>query len=305
MMRLRNITLVNVATMKTSSNTILKQKLMKTNKLLNLISVFLITTLLGNMLLLPGTVQAHPQAVPPAVASVVAGGERFMDAAPQALGRALQLAQRLDYISQVKLADLSETTLIEARQDALATAEQAATAQGSVGAIANGLTELDYQVQAATNMSTEVANLESNGFDAELETALADLGLTSGQIGELEDEAAANFTVRANLPTETITLLQDAGLNSAEIDQIEQALTDYGLADDTLTNRLAQFRASQEEMTLVQTEALVAYLQLLTKQVFVRQLAGQTGRDLTLAEVDEVIKDQLRLLIHLGYLVHF
>jgi|GEM_PF-3217616 len=276
---------------------------MKTNKLLNLISVLLITTLLGNMLLLPGTAQAQPQAVPPAVASVVAGGERFMDAAPQALGRALQLAQRLDYISQVELADLSETTLIQARQDALATAEQAATAQGSVGAIANGLTELDYQVQAAANMSTEVADLESSGFDAELETALADLGLTSGQIGALEDEAAANFTVRGSpLPAETVTLLQEAGLNQAEIDEIEATLTDYGLANNTLADRLAQFRASQEELSLVRTQALVAYLQLLTKQVFVRQLAGETSRELTAAEVDEVVKDQLRLLIHLGYL---
>lgn len=276
---------------------------MKTSKLLRLLSIVLITSMLGNMVLLPGSAQARSQAAPPAVASVVTGGERFMDAAPQALGSALQLAQLLDYISQVKLNELNENTLIQARQHALTTAEQAATAQGAVGAIVSGLAEQGYQVQASADMDNLVADLQTNGFDAELTTTLADFGLTSTQIDNLEAEAADNFSVRRSpLPAETVTLLQDAGLAQAEIEQVEETLADYGLADDTLPDRLAQFRASQEEMSIVRTEALVAYLQLLTKQVFVRQLAGQTGRDLTSAEVDEVIKDQLRLLIHTGYL---
>jgi hypothetical protein len=46
----------------------------------------------ANMILTPGAVQAGQQAtISPAVASVVNGGERFMDAAPLAMGNALLL----------------------------------------------------------------------------------------------------------------------------------------------------------------------------------------------------------------------
>ena len=80
---------------------------------------------------------------------------------------------------------VSEDVLIGARQDALATAQQAATAQGSVGAIVNGLTEADYEIQAAVDVEAGVADLDANGLDAELKTALADMGLRSGQIDQL------------------------------------------------------------------------------------------------------------------------
>jgi hypothetical protein len=73
--------------------------------------------------------------------------------------------------------------------------------------------------------------------------------------------------------------LQDAGLTGAEIDQVEQTLADYGLAGTTLPDRLAQLRASQEEMSLVRTQALVVSIQLLTQQIFMRQRAGDPGRE--------------------------
>jgi hypothetical protein len=271
---------------------------------LKLVSTLLIVAILMNMILTPGAVQAGQQAtISPAVASVVNGGERFMDAAPQAMGNALQLAQLLDYIAQTDEDDLTEATLIQARQHALETARQAATAQGALGAMANGLDELGYQAQAGAGVDALVADLEANGFDAELETALADAGLTSTQIANLETGTAADFTLRrTGLSTETITLLQDAGLTGAEIDQVEQTLADYGLADTTLPDRLAQLRASQEEMSLVRTQALVVSIQLLTQQVFMRQRAGDPGRDMTPADVDALVRDQLRLLIHTGYL---
>ncbi|MCP4357439.1 MAG: hypothetical protein GY796_05405, partial [Chloroflexi bacterium] len=50
------------------------------------------------------------------------------------------------------------------------------------------------------------------------------------------------------------------------------------------------------------TEALISYIQLLTQQIFVQQLTGQTGREMTPTEIDHLVQDQLRLLIHLGYL---
>jgi hypothetical protein len=271
---------------------------------LKLVSTLLIVAILANMILTPGVAQAGQQAtISPAVASVVNGGERFMDAAPQAMGNALQLAQLLDYIAQTDEDDLTEATLVQARQHALETARQAATAQGALGAMANGLDELGYQAQAAAGVDALVADLEANGFDVELETALADTGLTFTQIANLETGTAADFTLRrTGISTQTITLLQDAGLTGAEIDQVEQTLADYGLADTTLPDRLAQLRASQEEMSLVRTQALVVYIQLLTQQVFMRQRAGDPGRDMTPADVDALVRDQLRLLIHIGYL---
>ncbi len=269
-----------------------------------LLSLTLILTILGNIVMQPLGAQAAPQlAETPATAAIVESGELLMTAAPQATGNALELAQLMAYIQQTGLENVAESTLIHARQNALETAQQAAHVQGAVGAMVNGITDLGYQSQPAVDMDAVVADLSATGFEAEVETTLADFGLTPAQIDMLAGTAAGNFNARRSpLPADTRTFLADMGLTSTEIDQLEQALADYGLADSGLSTKLAQLQATQQEMSGVRSEALVVYLQLLTQQVFVRQQAGAQPRQMSTAEVEEVINDQLRLLIHTGYL---
>jgi len=276
---------------------------MKINRL-KLLSLTLILTILGNMVLLPLGAQAAPQlAVSPAAAAIVESGELLMTAAPQATGNALELAQRMAYIQQIGLENVTESILIQTRQNALETAQQAARVQGAVGAMVNGINNLGYQSQPAVDMDAEMADLNTTGFETEVETALADFGLTSTQIDALAGAAAGNFNARRSpLPPDTRTFLADMGLTTAEIDQLEQALADYGLANAGLSTKLAQLQATQQEMSGVRTEALVIYLQLLTQQVFVRQQVGEQPRPMSTAEVEEVVNDQLRLLIHTAYL---
>lgn len=276
------------------------------NKRVKLVSIVLLITILSNLVFMPEVARAQ-SAVPPEIAAVTDSGERFMTAAPLAIGNALELAQRLEVINQTNYADLTEEMLVEARDFALQAAQQAAIAQGGLGAMVNSLEELEYQTQAAGDMDDIMADLQANGFSAEVETAFLDAGLTITQVATLESEVSDKFYERRDVGqngflTETVTTLQDAGLTITDVEQLEETFSGYGVAAAAPDSRLAQLRATQEELSLARNNALIAYVQLLSRQVFWQESNGESGREVTESELDMLVQDQLRLLIHIGYL---
>ncbi len=279
---------------------------MSTIKVQKYLSIILITIILGNMIVLPGTVQARPepQAVRPGVQAVIAGGATLTDAGPQLMFQAMQLAQAVDTINGASLQVISEQTLEDTRQNAWQTAQEAARLQGALGSILTGLNELAFTPQTASDVPSDVTDLASSGFDSELATELAgsSMNLSSAEITQLENQTVDNFQARQQpLPQELKDALSGYGATQTDIDQIEAAFQNTGLADENLGNKLGQLQAMQDEMGIVRTEAIVAYLQMLTKQVVWRQLVGQAPRELDTADVSALAQDEARLLLHLNY----
>lgn len=272
------------------------------------IYLLLVVTLLSQSVFMPDYVLAQEEiAIPPGAARIIENGERFMDSAPVAIGRALQLAEDLEQISQADLETLPVEVLIAARQEALGIAQQTAVAQGSLGGILTGANELDIYGQAAVDLDALISDLGTNGFSEELETALLDTGLTITDVANLETGAANNFTLRRDVAqsgfdAETLNVLQSLGLSTTDIEEVEEAYGNYGIADAALSNKLAQLGGTQAEFTFVRDSALVAYIQLLSQQVYQAQLHGETGRPVATADIDILAQDQLRLLTHIGYL---
>lgn len=278
-----------------------------TRKAHRLLSIIVLIALISNMIFRPQVVRAQQAAVPPGVAAVIGNGERLMTAGPKAMEHAIQLGQLLADIEQTDTVSLSEATLVSARAHALETAQQAALVQGSLGGMASGLENLEYGTQTPANVVLSVENLSSSGFDETTETAFLQAGFTITQVQALQDGTYDKLQVRQEisqngLMTQTVAFLESAGLTTNEIADIEDQVASYGLADNSLSDRLAQLRASEVEMSLVRSEALTAYVQLLTRQVIWAQLNGQEGREVTTGELNILAQDQLRLLIHLSYL---
>lgn len=278
-----------------------------TRKAHRLLSIVVLIALISNMIFRPQVVRAQQAAVPPGVAAVIGNGERLMTAGPKAMEHAIQLGQLLADIEQTDTVSLSEATLVSARAHALETAQQAALVQGSLGGMASGLESLEYGTQTPANVVLSVENLSSSGFDETTETAFLQAGFTITQVQALQDGTYDKLQVRQDisqngLMTQTVAFLESAGLTTNEIADIEDQVASYGLADNSLSDRLAQLRASEVEMSLVRSEALTAYVQLLTRQVIWAQLNGQEGREVTTGELNILAQDQLRLLIHLSYL---
>lgn len=277
----------------------------KARKLTNAI---LVVVLLAQTILLPNYVYAQQViAVPPGAAQIIENGERFMDSAPVAIGNALQLAQSLEQIAQSDLQTVPEEWLLVARQEALQVAQQTAVAQGALGGILAGAEELEISGQDAVDLDDLVTDISANGFSEELETAFVDAGLTITQVMTLETGATDNFNLRREVAQngfnlETVALLQSLGLSATDIAGVEETYANYGVADASLPDKLAQLDGTQAELTFVRDSALVAYIQLLSQQVFRAQLNEEIGRAITTADVDALAEDQLRLLTHIGYL---
>jgi len=93
-----------------------------------------------------------------------------------------------------------------------------------------------------------------------------------------------------------------AGFSDGEIAEVATALGARGLADGSLASSMAQFRATQDELAGVRTRALMLYVQLLGKQIAVRQIHGIAPRPVTDDELKALAQDELRLLIHIAHL---
>lgn len=277
----------------------------KARKVLNAV---MIVALLAQTIFLPNYVYAQQViATPPGAAQIINNGERFMDSAPLAIGNALQLAQSLEQISQSDLQTVPAEWFVAARQESLQVAQQTAVAQGALGGILAGAEKLGISAQDAVDLDALITDINTDGFSEELETAFIDAGLTITQVAALETGAAGNFNQRRDIAqngfnVETVALMQSLGLSGADINEVEEAYSSYGVADAALPDKLAQLGGTQAEFTFVRDAALTTYIQLLSQQVYRAQLNEETGRPIASADIDTLAADQLRLLTHIAYL---
>lgn len=277
----------------------------KTQRIHQTISLIMLVAMIGHLLLVPTAV--HAQQLNIAENPVAQRSEQLFTAAPEAMSHALTLGQMMADINATNTADLTEETLITAKEHALQTAEKATVAQGALDAIVYSVAQGDYQLQTATDMDAQLGTLAATEFVSETVAALVAAGLTSAQIDQLANSANEKFQVRRDIEQDgldaaTENLLTTAGLSTSQIADIETEAASYGLADYTLPTRLTQLEAAATEMSLVRSQALTAYAQLLTRHVIWQQLNGVSARSLTAADLEMLAEDQIRLLTHISYL---
>jgi Spy/CpxP family protein refolding chaperone len=244
------------------------------------------------------------QAADGPVGLLMDGGERYLDSASMAMALGLELVPLVEGIQAAAPETLDEAPIIQARELALALAEQAAAALGSVDDLADGLAAVSAELPGVA----DVAEVGAEGFPGELEAGLIDeLDIPAEQVAEME--AAFQGTIAARLevagtglPPAMVAHLQEAGFNQAEIEQVASALATRGVANGGLQTRLDQFRAGQDELASARSRALALYVQLLGRQMMVRQAHGVAAEEVSEVELEALAQDELRLLIHAGHL---
>jgi len=238
----------------------------------------------------------------------LAAGETYLDGIATALGRGLELQQQVTALHTARdaggYAALAEADLPAAQQTALDLAAQSATAAGAVTPLVTTITDLGHTAPDPLDL----AALATDGLPAALRANLEDPtlgpGLDQATIAALDTAFKQQITrqhdlARSALPTAQRQALQSLGLEAAEIDQIAAVMAAQGLAQPGLTDRRAQFAATQAELTTTRTQALVTAVRLVTTAVLARQAQGQFSRAVTADELAALADDELRLLLHI------
>jgi len=238
------------------------------------------------------------------ISALTASGDAYLTSVSQAALLGAELLAAIEGINAAPAEDLSEEALIQAQAKALAMAEQAAVALGSVDDLADSIEAVSPTLPAPIDVGSTAAD----GLPDETASDLGDVaGLSPEQVealgAELESLAEARLAIGASgLPSELEDQLRLAGFSDGEIAEIANALGTRGLADGSLASSMAQFRATQDELAGVRTRALMMYVQLLGKHIAVRQLHGIASRPVTEDELKALAQDELRLLIHIAHL---
>ena len=238
------------------------------------------------------------------ISALTASGDAYLTSFSQAALLGAELLAAIEGINVAPAEDLSEEALIQARAKALAMAEQAAIALGSVDDLADSIEAVSPTLPAPIDVGSTAAD----GLPDETAADLGDVaGLSPEQVdalgAQLDSLAESRLAIgESGLPSELEAQLQAAGFSDGEIAEVATALGARGLADGSLASSLAQFRATQDELAGVRTRALMMYVQLLGKHIAVRQIHGTAARPVTDDELKALAQDELRLLIHIAHL---
>jgi hypothetical protein len=239
-----------------------------------------------------------------AMDATVDAGEAYIEHVGGAMLHAASSVKRIDAINAVDVETLSEGSLIQAREDLWNLAQ-------SLSLVIGGAKELAQSVEALQLDPIEATDVQSDAQAGLPEETREDLstyaGLSSAQVDGIESELAGRVQRRfaiasSGLPEENVVQLSNAGFTAGEIAEIESALSSWGLADSSLDTRQDQFNAARNEFAAGRSQALIAYVQLLGKQIRVRQANGIAPRAVTQEELDSLAQDELRLLIHAVHL---
>lgn len=254
----------------------------------------------------PLTVSAYSMHSPEqeAVDAVVDAGEAYINYVGGAMIHSASSVKRIDSINSSSIESLSEGALIQARQDLWDLASSLSLAIGGVTGVSHSVSQLGLPAIKALDVESEAqAGLpEETRSDLVTKTGLS-VAQTDGIEAELANRAQRRFELTtAGLPAENVAQLSDAGFTAAEIAEVESALRSWGVVDSSLSTSLEQFDAARDEFAAGRSQALVAYVQLLGKQILVRQANGIEPRAVTQEELDSLAQDELRLLIHAVHL---
>ena len=254
----------------------------------------------------PLTVSAYSMHSPEqeAVDAVVDAGEAYINYVGGAMIHSASSVKRIDSINASSIESLSEGALIQARQDLWDLASSLSLAIGGVTGVSHSVSQLGLPAIEAMDVESEA----QAGLPEETRSDLVTkTGLSSAQVDGIEAElmgrAQRRFALATGgLPAENVAQLSNAGFTVAEIDEVESALQSWGVVDSSLATSQDQFEAARDEFASGRSQALVAYVQLLGKQILVRQANGVEPRTVTQEELDSLAQDELRLLIHAVHL---
>ncbi len=254
----------------------------------------------------PLTVSAHSIHSPEqeAIDAVVDAGEAYIDSVGGAMLHAASSIKRIDAINASSIATLSEGALVQARGNLWDLASSLSHAIGGATGVSHSVSQLGLPAIDALDVESEAqAGLpEETRSDLVTKTGLS-IAQVDGIEAELTGHAQRRFALATGgLPAENVAQLSDAGFTAAEIDEVESALQSWGVVDSSLDTSQDQFEAARDEFASGRSQALVAYVQLLGKQILVRQVNGVEPRAVTQEELDSLAQDELRLLIHAAHL---
>lgn len=254
----------------------------------------------------PLTVSAYSMHSPEQKAfdAVVDAGEAYINYVGGAMIHSASSVKRIDSINASSIESLSEGALIQARQDLWDLASSLSLAIGGVTGVSHSVSQLGLPAIEAMDVESEAqAGLpEETRSDLVTKTGLS-VAQTDGIEAELANRAQRRFELTtAGLPAENVAQLSNAGFTTAEIAEVESALQSWGVVDSSLETSQEQFEAARDEFAAGRSQALVAYVQLLGKQILVRQANGIEPRAVTQEELDSLAQDELRLLIHAVHL---
>jgi hypothetical protein len=266
---------------------------------------FLLLVLVA-MLAQPVGAAARPlyDELPDPLQTLVDSGDAYITGIGQAGLLGMEIMSAVEAINATPVTALSEESVASVRAKAREMAEQSAVALGAADGLAEGVEALS--VSAST--SIDVFQLAAGGVPDEMALDLIEtLDFTPSQVDDLEAAFQATGQTRQDatangLPTDLEDQLLSVGFDPSVIDQIGQAIGVRGLADTSLESSLAQFRASQDELAGVRTRALLTFVQLIGKQIGVRQASGIGPRAVTEEELADLAEVELRLLIHVAHL---
>lgn len=246
------------------------------------------------------TLQKDPQSQ--AVDLVLQSGDLYLDSIASATVESAKLINSISVVQNTKIGQLNEAYIEDVIARALKVAEQSSIALGAVDDMADGIEQIGDDLPAGMDIGQAVAA----GLPDEMRADLAAQGIPSAQIDQIDATASDLFALRGSmasgLPADIQADLLSYGFTQSEIDQIAEAASQHGLVNGNLNTRLAQFRATQDELAGARTSMVILAVQLLGYQIAVRQSNGIQPRAVTDAELDELAQDELRLLVHAAHL---
>ena len=271
------------------------------NLLRNAILAALIFTFVSEPILVAAkSLQGDPQSQ--AIDLALQGGELYLDSISTAT---VESAKLIDYISVVQstpLSQLNEAYIEDVIDRTLDMAEQTSVALGAVDDLADGIEQIGDNVPAGVDVGQTIGA----GIPDEMRAELIAQGVPSEQVDQISASASSLFSARqsaaSGLPADLQASLLGYGFTQSQIDEIEDAVAQHGLVNNSLNTRLAQFRATQDELANARSNMLILTVQLLGYQIAVRQSNGIQPRAATTAELETLSEDELRILIHAAHL---
>jgi hypothetical protein len=231
-------------------------------------------------------------------------GLEYLDSFLETLKSAGDLIPRLGALTSGSPTQPSIGELTVARDDLFTLVMQSAQSIGHIEALLEALSSVTNLIGPAA----DVEQIGSTGIPVEIREGLINkLGFTSEQVSQIDqafqDEIQDRNAIHTQgLPQELENFLFEAGYSTDEIQDIETSVASHGVTQAGLSTRAEQLLASRDDLATLRAGAHILYVQLIGTEIAVRQTAGESSRTLTDEELEEIAKDELRLLIHAAHI---
>ena len=243
------------------------------------------------------TLQKDPQSQ--AINLVLQGGDLYLDSVSSVVTESMELLGYVNVVQSTPINQLNEAYIEDVIDRALSVAEQSSIALGAVDDLADGIEQIGTNFPAAM----DVSGAAGAGIPDQMRVDLIAQGIPSTQVDQISASVSDLYSERqAGIPADVQASLLGYGFTQSQIDEVAIAVAQRGLVNNNLNTRLAQFRATQDELADTRSGMITLAVQLLGYQIAVRQSNGMQPRAATTAELEALSEDELRILIHAAHL---